>query len=90
MQIIIEIKNKVIRLILKDQEKLIDEIEFNQEENISQKLLPFFDELLKKNELTKEDISKVEVDTDLGDTYTSRRIAEAFANSFNAFKKSPK
>ena len=88
MQIIIEIKDKVIRLILKEQEKLIDEVEFAQEENISQKLLPFFDELLKKNKLTKEDISKVEVDTDLGDTYTSRRIAEAFANSFNDFKKS--
>lgn len=90
MEVIIEIKNKVIRLLLRNNKKIIDEIVFAQEENISQKLLPFFDELLKKNKLTKNDISKVEVDTDLGDTYTSRRIAEAFANSFNAFKKSLK
>lgn len=87
MQIIIEIKNKVVKLLLKDDKKIIDEIIFSAEENISEKLLPLFDELLMKNGLTKETIEKVQAETDLGDTYTSRRIAEAFANGFNSYSK---
>ena len=87
MQIIIEIKNKIVTLLLKDGKKIIDEIVFSAEENISQKLLPNFDTLLKKNKLAVKDIKSVKVETDLGDTFTSRRIAQAFANSFDYFKK---
>jgi tRNA A37 threonylcarbamoyladenosine modification protein TsaB len=82
MQIIIEIKNKITKLILKDGEKALDEVVFDVQENISEKLLPHFDGLLTKNKLTLDDIEKVEVDTDLGDTFTSRRIAEAMRNAF--------
>ncbi len=87
MQIIIEIKNKITKLILKDGQKVLDEVVFTPEENISEKLLPHFDALLKKNKLTTGDIEKVEVDTDLGDTFTSRRIAEAMKNAFDWTKK---
>jgi len=82
MQVIIEIKNKMTKLILKDGEKALDEVVFDVQENISEKLLPHFDGLLTKNKLTLDDIEKVEVDTDLGDTFTSRRIAEAMKNAF--------
>ncbi|MFA5961567.1 MAG: hypothetical protein WC848_02720 [Parcubacteria group bacterium] len=87
MQIIIEIKNKITKLILKDGQKTVDEVVFGAEENISEKLLPNFDVLLKKNEFTLEDIANVEVETDLGDTFTSRRIAEAMKNAFLWTKK---
>lgn len=87
MQIIIEIKNKITKLVLKDGEKRLDEVVFSDEENISEKLLPNFDLLLKKNKLTLEDILNVEVETDLGDTFTSRRIAEAMKNAFMFTKK---
>ena len=87
MQIIIEIKNKITKLILKDGEKSLDDVVFDVQENISEKLLPHFDGLLKKNKLTLDDIEKVEVDTDLGDTFTSRRIAEAMKNAFDWTKK---
>ncbi len=87
MQIIIEIKNKVIKLTLKDGQKALDEVVFGAQENISEKLLPHFDELLKKNKLTLNDIEKMDVDTDLGDTFTSRRIAEAMKNAFLWTKK---
>ncbi|HAI74409.1 MAG TPA: hypothetical protein DCS28_02045 [Candidatus Moranbacteria bacterium] len=86
MQIIIEIKNKITKLLLKKDQKTVDEIIFLPEQNISQKLLPFFDEILKKNNLTVEDIKKIEVETDLGDSYTSRRIAEAVKNVFDWVK----
>jgi tRNA A37 threonylcarbamoyladenosine modification protein TsaB len=57
------------------------------DENISEKLLPNFDALIKKNKLTLDDIEKIEVETDLGDTFTSRRIAEAMKNAFDWTKK---
>jgi tRNA A37 threonylcarbamoyladenosine modification protein TsaB len=87
MQIIIEIKNKITKLILKDGQKTLDEVVFGVDENISEKLLPNFDVLLKKNKLTIGDIDNVEVETDLGDTFTSRRIAEAMKNAFDWTKK---
>jgi len=82
MQIIIEIKNKITKLILKNNSEKIDELVFEADENISEKLLPNFDELLKKNKLTTQDINNIEVETDLGDSFTSRRIAEAMRNAF--------
>lgn len=85
--IIIKIKNKITKLILKNGSKTLDDVVFAQEENISEKLLPHFDSLLKKNKLTLDDIEKMEVDTDLGDNFTSRRIAEATVNAFNWTKK---
>jgi tRNA A37 threonylcarbamoyladenosine modification protein TsaB len=85
--VIIEIKNKITKLILKDGKKTLDEVVFADEENISEKLLPNFDALIKKNKLTLEDIESVEVDTDLGDTFTSRRIAKAMKNAFDWTKK---
>lgn len=87
MIIVIEIKNKETRLILKDGSKTLDEVVFLAGENISEKLLPNFDVLIKKNKLTVDDIESVEVETDLGDTFTSRRIAEAMKNAFLWTKK---
>lgn len=87
MQIIIEIKNKITKLLLQKNKKTIDEIVFLPEQNISRHLLPFFDEILKRNNLTVEDIKKIEVETDLGDSYTSRRIAEAVKNAFDWTQK---
>ena len=87
MQIIIEIKNKITKLILKNGSQKLDEVVFLAEENISEKLLPNFDALLKKNKLILDDIEIVEVETDLGDTFTSRRIAEAMRNAFDWAKK---
>ena len=87
MQVIIEIKNKMTKLILRDGQKTVDEVVFGVEENISEKLLPNFDALIKRNKLTLDDIRSVEVETDLGDTFTSRRIAEAMKNAFDWTKK---
>jgi hypothetical protein len=86
MRIIIELKNKTVKLVLKKREKVFDEIIFLQEENISQKLLPFFDEILKRNKLMAGDIERISIDTDLEENYTSRRIAQTFVNSFDYFK----
>ncbi|NTU66366.1 MAG: hypothetical protein HGB08_00415 [Candidatus Moranbacteria bacterium] len=83
MTITIEIKNKVAKIILKDGGKVLDELVFPDEYRISKELLPGIESLLRKNSLEAADIEKVDVETDLGETFTSRRIAEATANAFN-------
>lgn len=87
MKIIIEIKNKVTKLILEEKEAVLDEFTFPEDHNISERLLPLVDELLKRHSLTPKDIENFSVETDLGDSYTSRRIAETVANVFNWEKK---
>lgn len=83
MRIIIEIKNKATKLILKEKEAVLDEFTFPEDHNISERLLPLVDELLKRHGLSPKDIENFSVTTDLGDSYTSRRIAETVANVFN-------
>lgn len=83
MNIIIEIIDKNVKLILKNGEEIADEFAFPEEYNISEKLLPAIDELLEKHKLTPEEIDSFSVDSNLGESYTSRRIAEAVANAFN-------
>ena len=87
MSIIIVIKNKITKLILKKEKKVFDELVFLDKENISEKLLVLFDKLLKNNNLTTKDIKNIEIETDLGDTFTSRRIAEAMKKAFIWGKK---
>ena len=82
MVIVIEMKNKITKLILKKDSEMLDELIFLADENISEKLLPNFDALLKKNKLTLKEIENIEIDTDLGDNFTSKRIAEAMRNAF--------
>ena len=83
MKIIIELKLGKISLKLEDSQHCIDELVFAEDQNISENLWPFIDDLLKKNGSAVEAIERMEVDSDLEDTYTSRRIAEAAANTFN-------
>lgn len=87
MKIIIEIKEGAAKLVLKDNEKIVDEFVFSTDHSISEKLLPAIDDILSKNGLKPEDIEKMEAATDLGESYTSRRIVEAVANAFNWTKK---
>jgi hypothetical protein len=88
MKIIIEIKTGKIRIILKEGDFVRDELVFLEDQNISEKLWPYIDDLLRRNKISIEEIEKMEVDSDLEDTYTSRRIAEAAANTFNWIKNS--
>ncbi len=46
----------------------------------SQKLLPFIDELLKKNEKKMEDITEIEINTGPG-SYTGLRVGVSVANA---------
>ncbi len=60
----------------------INEKRFNAiaKEKSSQKILPFIDEVLKKNKLSTSDIKEIEVNTGPG-SFTGLRIGVAIANT---------
>lgn len=78
----LEIKAGWIKIILKDKKNILDEVSFLEERNLSEKLLPTIDRLLKKNKLQSRDIKDFQVVSDLGENYTTFRIAKTVAQSF--------
>jgi len=83
MNIEIQIKDKQISLFLKQKGQILDSLDFPEERQLSEKLLPSIDKLLKRNKLKTEDIEKMEVESDLGDNFTTTRIAKTVANTWN-------
>lgn len=87
MKIVIEIKDDNIKLILKDSENVVDESSWKEEQNLSKKLLPEIDKLIKNNKLETSDIDNVEVDTGISEKFTTVRIAKIVAKTFNFVNK---
>ncbi len=85
-ELLIKIENRKIALILKEKRKVLDESSFLEEHNLTERLLPEIDGLLRKNKLMPKDITKAKVETDLGESYTTNRIAKAVAGALNAGK----
>jgi tRNA A37 threonylcarbamoyladenosine modification protein TsaB len=85
IKIILE-KNEVI-IELRDGQKLVDTIKSEEKNSLSMVLLPNIDLLLKKNQVSKNRIKKVSVKNNFPDFYTSSRIAESVAKSFNFCQK---
>ena len=83
MKIIIKIENRTVELLLLDEKKLVDSFKFTEERQLSEQLLPSIDKMLKKNKLKSEDIAKMTVESDLGDNFTTYRIAKATADAWN-------
>lgn len=83
MIIEIKIEERQVELILKDKKNVLDSYKFEEEYQLSEKLLPNIDKLLKKNKLKTSDINKMTVESDIGDNFTTYRIAKAVADAFN-------
>lgn len=83
MQIRIKIKNKIVEIILVRGSKIIDTTTFAEEYNLSEKLLPAIDKLLKKNKLTPKDIRKISTVSDTPGSFTTPRIAKAVEKAWN-------
>ncbi|MFA7209576.1 MAG: hypothetical protein WC120_04810 [Parcubacteria group bacterium] len=83
MDIEIKIENKVAEISLWKEKKILDKIAIAEEYRLSEDLLPAIDKLLKKNKLEAQDIGKMVLKSDMGENFTTYRIAAAVANSFN-------
>lgn len=75
-------KDEVV-LELADDDKLIDSSIWSDSNNLSRKLLVKIDLLLKKNRITPQDLGKVETHSEIPDRFTSNRIVEIIAKTFN-------
>jgi len=83
MNIEIKIENKILEISLVDKKNLVDQIVIAEEHRLSEDLLPTIDKLLQKNKLTPQDIAKMTLQSDLGENFTTYRIAKAVVDAFN-------
>lgn len=83
MKIIIKIEDNKVEIILRKNAEISDRIGFDLENNLTEKLLPTIDKIVKRNKLEPKDIEKVEFDSKVPDSYTTFRIAKAVADAYN-------
>jgi len=83
MNLIVDIHNKIVKIILLEGKNEKDEIEIEEFNNLSEKLLPTIAEILEKNDLKPKNIGKMELKTDLNDGFTTFRIAKTVVDTFN-------
>ena len=83
MNIQIKIENKVVTINLLDRKKILDKVIISEEHRLSEDLLPTIVELLKRNKLTTQDVKKMTLKSDMGDNFTTHRIAASVTNAFN-------
>lgn len=83
MLIEITIKDKNVKVSLKEGEIVRSEVIFAEERALGEKILPAVDKMLKENQLGVTDVEKVLVFSDQSDSFTTTRIAKTFANSWN-------
>jgi len=76
-----------IELRLLDGAKQIDAIDFPEEYQLSERLLPSIEELLKKNKLQTGDIEEMALVSDMDEAFTTYRIAKSVVEAFNFSKK---
>lgn len=78
LYIIVEHPNLIVQL--KDQDKVVDEQLWQDQNDMSQTLLANIDELLERNKLTITELETVEVETEQA-SFTSARIAKTVAKT---------
>jgi len=83
MDIEIKIENKVVEVSIMEKRTVLDKIIISEEHRLSEDLLPTIDKLLKKNKLAPKDITKMTLKSDIGENFTTYRIAKAVADAFN-------
>jgi tRNA A37 threonylcarbamoyladenosine modification protein TsaB len=83
MNIQITIENKIVAINLLDKKRVIDGVIISEEHRLSEDLLPTINKLLKDNNLETQDIAKITLQSDMGDNFTTHRIAAAVTNAFN-------
>lgn len=83
MKLLIRIKNKDVTLDLICGSKKIGSSCFPEKNNLSEKLLPAINKLLKKNKMEPKDIQKILVNSDTPGSFTTPRIAKSVEKAWN-------
>ncbi|EKE11459.1 MAG: hypothetical protein ACD_15C00077G0017 [uncultured bacterium] len=83
MNIEIIIKNKTIEVVLMSENMPKDNFFITKEHSLSEELLPSIDDLLIRNGLSTENIKKMILKSDMGENFTTHRIALTVVKAFN-------
>jgi tRNA A37 threonylcarbamoyladenosine modification protein TsaB len=83
MKLIISINDNKVKAILLKRGKAVDEEGFDLDNNLSEKLLPTIDKLLKRHKTEPKDLEKAELKAKVPDSYTTYRIAKAVVDALN-------
>ena len=83
MILIIFLDGNNIKLTLKNGNKVVDSSEWLGEYSLSEQLLPKIDELLRKNKIDKNEITKVIPKISKTSGVTSSRIVQTVAKAWN-------
>jgi len=83
MNLKIILKNSSITIELRNNQKIIDSINLENANNLSDMLLASIDLIIKRNNLRKNQVKRISVKSDIPDSYTSHRIAKSLEKSFN-------
>jgi hypothetical protein len=86
MHLVISLDVNDIKLILKDDRKIVDELTWNDEYTLSEKLLPNIDLLLGRNKVSKKEIEKVTTKISKNSGVTSKRIVKTVAKAWELGK----
>jgi tRNA A37 threonylcarbamoyladenosine modification protein TsaB len=87
MNLVIKLWDQEVTISLVEKRKVQDVAVFGLDRDLSDKLLPEIDKLLKKNKLDVRDVAKVRFITNIKHSYTSVRIAQAVVKAINWAKK---
>jgi len=83
MKLKLYLKEKKNTLCLIDGGKIVSQSVWKEENNMSQKLLPEIDKIIKRNKLKLSRIKKIEVKNNIPASFTTVRIAKTAAKIFN-------
>lgn len=75
MQLKLFIKAKEVTLSLLNEEKILSEKKWQDENNLLEKFFPAIEEILKKNDLDISNLQDFVLETDVPEGYTTERIA---------------
>lgn len=71
-----ELNKEFLMLSFKDKKGTVKSSEMKVDNNLSRKLLPFLDRFLKKTGLDLRDVSKINLKSEMSDSFTSYRIVK--------------
>ena len=87
MIIKIEIEKRIIKIVLLNDDNVVDSFEFEEKNNLSDTLLSEIDNIIVKNKIDLKDIEKMELEADVTESYTTFRIAKTTMDVFNWTKE---
>lgn len=85
-EIKIELKNRKVQISLKKGKEVLDRLVFMEKGDLTEKLLPMMEKIVKRNKLQIKDIEKIKIKSDLKEPFTSYRILKTVGKIFNFFK----